>query len=264
MPTIAIGDGSLHVETDGRGPPLLLISGLGGLASFWSAQVDAFARDFTVVRYDHRGCGRSASGRVDHSIDQMLEDALGIMDALKLENASILGHSTGGTIAQRLATRHPARVSRLVLSASWAQADAHFERLLSLRLAVLQGLGVEAHLRLSTLLLHPPWYVRDHHDALAARETAAARTAEPATIAARMRAIAAFDGAEELDLIAAPTLVVVAADDVLTPPHHAELLASRIRRARLSILPRGGHYAPVTAAAEFRAAVLPFLTARDA
>ena len=59
MPFAAVSDGELSYERTGSGPPLLLITGLGGLGSFWRNQVELFRERFTVVTFDQRGTGRS-------------------------------------------------------------------------------------------------------------------------------------------------------------------------------------------------------------
>src|SRR5579885_195546 len=133
MPKAPIRDGELHYEICGRGPPLVLASGLGGLASFWDGQLCDLARSFQVITFDHRGSGRSSKSPPPYSIDGMVQDVVDLIDHLKSETVFYVGHSTGGAIGQRLAARHPARLSGLVLSATWTHADPYFRRLFTLR-----------------------------------------------------------------------------------------------------------------------------------
>jgi aminoacrylate hydrolase len=103
MPRILIGDGHLYYERQGGGFPVLFVSGLGGFASFWQDQAAAFSRKFDVITHDHRGVGQSDPTRSGFTVDRMAADVIGLMDALEIERAHVVGHSTGGAIAQILA-----------------------------------------------------------------------------------------------------------------------------------------------------------------
>jgi aminoacrylate hydrolase len=116
MPRISIGDGSLYYERHGAGFPVLMISGLGGLASFWHEQVASFSRRYEVITHDSRGVGESDPIRGGYTVDRMAGDVIALMDRLEIERAHVLGHSTGGAIAQTLAVEHPKRLASIVLS----------------------------------------------------------------------------------------------------------------------------------------------------
>ena len=90
---------------------MLFVSGLAGFASFWQDQVPAFARRFEVITFDHRGIGQSDQARHGWSVERLAADVIGLMDALRIKRAHIVGHSTGGAIAQVLAIEHPARLA---------------------------------------------------------------------------------------------------------------------------------------------------------
>jgi pimeloyl-ACP methyl ester carboxylesterase len=141
MPRIVIGDGALYYERQGVGFPVMLVSGLAGFASFWHDQAVAFAKNFDVITHDHRGIGQSDLTRSGFTVDRMAADVIGLMDALEIERAHIVGHSTGGAIAQILAVEHPKRLASVVLSATWTKPDAYFRRLFALRKDILLRLG---------------------------------------------------------------------------------------------------------------------------
>jgi len=148
--------GRLAYEEAGTGPPLLLVSGLGGLASFWRGFAQACSARFRVVTYDHRGVGRSSPLAGATSIADMAADLLALLDHLGIAATSLVGHSTGGAIAQHLAIHHPGRLSRLVLSATFARPCPYFQRLFEGRLEILDRLGLEAYRRHAALLLNAP------------------------------------------------------------------------------------------------------------
>ncbi|WP_066469511.1 alpha/beta fold hydrolase [Bosea sp. WAO] len=254
--------GALAYTVRGEGPALVLISGLGGLASFWSAFAEVCAPYFRVVTYDHRGVGRSSPLEGPTSITAMREDLIGLLDHLGIASAAILGHSTGGAIAQSLALSHPGRVSRLVLSATFARPCAYMRRLFAGRIELLDQLGIDAYRRHAVTLLNAPYWL-DANDAIvdAELQAAAARSkpTDAAVVRERMLAVLGHDAQDQLAQIAASTRVVVAADDIVTPAYLSQRLADAIPQAELRLLPRGGHYAMRAEPALYREAVLDFL-----
>lgn len=262
MPRITIGDCQIHYERQGAGFPVLLVSGLGGVAAYWKDQVPALAARFETIAYDHRGIGQSDHVRTSYTVDGMAEDAIRLLDALGIERAHILGHSTGGAIAQILCLEHPQRVASAVIAASWTKADPYFRRLFALRRDILVRLGPAAYLQSATLCLFPPAWITRQNELLRQLEAQALATfSHPDITASRIDAILAFDRTAELGRIRRPVLVVGAEDDTVTPAYFSEELARRIPGAELKMFARGGHCFTVTAAREFNQAVLPFLHA---
>lgn len=263
MPRLSIGDAELYYEEHGDGPPLLLVAGLSGLGSFWSHQVGDLARDFRVIVHDHRGTGQSTPSRIRYSVDQMTEDVRRLMDGLGLDAAHVAGHSTGGAIGQTLAQDDPSRVRSLVLSATWAGPDAFFRRAFAVRKEILLRLGPAWYQQLSSLFLYPPGWISANDAALTTQEAAAAAHPTPDDIlASRMDAIVRFDRRARLGEIRAPTLVIVADDDMITPRFYSEELAAGIPGARLVVLPDGGHFVPRVHPEAYTRAVGDFLRAQ--
>jgi aminoacrylate hydrolase len=263
MPTVSIGDADIYYEEAGKGPALMLVPGLSGLGSFWTQQVREFSRDFRVVIHDHRGTGQSTHSRIRYSVEQMAGDVLRLMDKLGIAAAHLVGHSTGGAIGQVIAQDHPERLQSLVLSATWAGRDPFFRRLFESRKEVLLNLGVEAYLRASVLFLAPPWWVSANDAAIAESHRQAIKAAAPVEVmASRIDAIVAFDRRARLGEIRTPTLVIVAADDTITPPFYSDELAERIPGAKLVVLEGGGHFVPQIMPEPYNAAVGAFLRAQ--
>ena len=260
MPRISIGDCALYYERHGMGFPVLFVSGLGGFASFWQDQVAAFAKRFEVVTFDHRGFGESDPSRIGYTVERMAADVVGLMDALGIKRGHVVGHSTGGAIAQTIAIEHPNRLASVVLSATWTKTDAYFRRLFGLRKEVLQRLGASVYVQASTLFLYPSWWIARNNERLRQTEAQNLAAFAPAEIvAARIDAMLAFDRTSELGRIKAPTLVIGAEDDIVTPAYYAEELARLIPGAEIKLFPRGGHFLNQVRSREFNNAVLPFL-----
>ena len=147
MPKAPVADGEIYYETHGRGVPVLLVSGLGGVASYWVPNIPTFAQKFQVVVHDHRGTGQSTRSRIRYSVDQMTNDLVAVMDHMGIEKAHLVGHSTGGAIGQTMAIVHPDRLLSLVIYASWTKADPFSRRVFEARRALLTEVGVSAYWR---------------------------------------------------------------------------------------------------------------------
>ena len=259
MPLMTLNDGeSLHYETHGDGPPLLLVTGLSGTAAFWAQHVDALAERFMLILHDHRGTGRSSHSQIDYSVDQMAGDALQLIDHLGLERVNFTGHSTGGAIGQVLAIEHPERLEKAVLSATWAGKDAYFDLFFSWRRHLLTEVGREDYLRSILFAAKPPAWYRDHPEELAAMTPAfiEERVPDLHCAASRLDAIMAHERRAQLPQVSAPCLVICARDDIVTPPYLSEELAALIPGAELKLLPDGGHFYPQTRPDDFLEAVI--------
>ena len=241
-------------------PALCLVPGLGGLAAFWSAVAPALSQRFRVVLHDHRGTGESTPSRITYSIGQMADDLCQVLAALGIGRTSIVGHSTGGAIAQTIALDQPERVRALVLSSTWAGPDPYFTALFRLRIEVLRRIGPGAYSRFGALLLKPPADIARNPEELAVSdEQAVARLHDTEIVASRIEALLAHDRRGDLEGIAQPALITCACDDHVTPPHMSEELARLIRNAHLSTCAEGGHFLPQTRPERFLQTIMPFL-----
>jgi aminoacrylate hydrolase len=265
MPLVSIGTAELHTEISGDGPPLLLVAGLGGKGSFWSAQIPHLQRHFRVITHDHRGTGGSSRSAIVYSAGQMADDLIRLMDALRIERAHLCGHSTGGAVGQHVALRYPDRLGRLVLSGSWCGPDALFVETFRLRRQVLITCGPQAYYMLGTLLAAPAEWTRERFASF--EDHVAPRIADFPGLEielSRLSAVMSHDLRSEVHRIAARTLVLGAQDDQLTPPGFQRELAERIPAARLQVFDSGGHFFPITRAAEYNEHVLHFLSQESA
>jgi aminoacrylate hydrolase len=260
MPFASVRGEAFHYEISGSGPALLLVTGLAGVASYWDPNIGALAERYTVIRYDHRGTGRSVRSEGAYSIEQLTEDLVGLLDVIGQEQVMLLGHSTGGAIGQVLAARHAKRVSRMVLYGSWATLCAQMALCMELRLKLLRAYGPEGYHRASPIFLYPPRYVSENWPLIEEGLAQSVAQSTTATILeARVKAVTAFDSTAYLPDIACPTLVLVARDDILTPLESSEELAKGIGGAMLQVLPWGAHAASVCEPEGFHRAVRSFL-----
>lgn len=222
--------------------PVALVAGMGGTASFWGPQREALSPLAPVLSYDQRGTGGTERVAVA-SIEQLADDFVALLDALRIESVHFIGHSTGGAIGMSVAARHPGRLRSMLLYASVHRADEYRRRVWGHRKSVLQHMGPLAYAQTTSLFFYPPDYIAQNSDALRQVE---ARSAEqeisaPEIMASRIDAILNFDTAAQLPDVQVPTLVTCARDDLLTPLYFSREIASLIPGSRLQVVDWGGH-----------------------
>ena len=267
MPKVNSGGVDIDYEIlnpEAKGLPVIFISGLGGVRSGWTSQLDDFTRRGPVVLHDHRGTGASAKPLGVYSVPLMASDVIAIMDDAGIERAHLVGGSTGGAIIQVMCIDHPQRVQSAVLSGSWARSDHFFKRQFEMRKRVLHEMGPDALTRFASYALHSPEYFTENFEAIRQKEDEAIRNSPPVDVLSeRIDAIMAHDQMDRLGQIAAPTLVVVAMDDFVTPPYYSDQLSAGIPGAELKVFDKGGHFVYIARAGEFNAAVLDFIARHE-
>jgi aminoacrylate hydrolase len=260
MPQAKVPGATIHYEIVGEGDPVALVAGLGGAASYWAPNVGAFARDHSVLLHDHRGTGQSSRCEMEYSVELMADDLLRVLDDAGIEKIHLVGHSTGGAIGQVLGAIAPDRIASLVLYASWAAIDGQMEWCLETRRDILRALGPAAYHKSTPLFLYPPYFVRDNKELLRDEARSAAIATPPASILeARVTGIMNFDGTRYLERIVCPTMVLVADDDILTPPYLSQAIARGVAGAQLVRVERGGHAYSRVHPEAFNNTVLGFL-----
>lgn len=222
----------LYYEAHGPadGEPLILSPGLGGSAHYWDANLDAFSERFRVILYDHRGTGRSDRALPDNvTVDSMAQDLIGLLDALTIDRAHVVGHALGGLIGMALALHAPKRIGRLMTINAWARLEPHTGRCFDARLTLLRAGGAEAYAASQSIFLYPADWIAEHEEQVAA--TVAETVAHfPATesLVKRIAAARAFDMLDRVGEIVAPLLAVNAHDDVLVPSIASTRIVDRL------------------------------------
>lgn len=244
MPKVRVGDITMHYLEMGAGEPLVLIMGLGADHLAWSFQLRTLAERHRVVAFDNRGAGQTDAPDHPYTTAMMAADTLGLMDALAIDRAHVVGVSMGGMIAQELALAAPDRVSSLHLGCTLARPDAHLRALLEAWRGVRASLPLEQALRALVLWLFAPRTWDERAEFVEIMLQTAFANPSPQSLTGFRRqaeAIAGHDTVTRLDAVRCPTLVSVAEDDLLLPPRFSHELAERIPGAVLRLLPAAGH-----------------------
>ena len=193
----------------------------------------------------------------------MAQDARSLMDHLGLQSAAWLGHSTGAAIGVDLAIDTPQQISRIVINSSTTHGDIYRRKVFEVRRNLHRHGGPAAYANFTSMLLYPPWWINQNSVLIAAEEASSARNlGEPKVQGSRLDAILNWDRRAEFHRMRVPTLVICAADDILTPLYFSEEFARLIPGARLDTLQTGGHACSRTVPEVFRSCRSPFLNGR--
>jgi 3-oxoadipate enol-lactonase len=245
MPNAEVNGHELHYIREGEGEPLLLIQGLSGNHLHWGEDfLGLLQPHFETIIYDHRGIGRSARTEGPFTIADLADDAAGLLDALDVDSAHVLGISMGGMTAQEFALRHPDRLRTLALGCTYAGGNdsALGDPQIMQRLGELFMTGqVEEAMRFGFEVNVSPDFAQDPANFELVKRIAAELPASLEIMMLQLQAIAGHDTSERLGEIEAPTVVIHGTVDQMLPVSNAHAIASRIPGARLEILEGVGH-----------------------
>jgi 3-oxoadipate enol-lactonase len=245
MPFAKSGDIELSYERVGDGPPLLLIMGMSGTKHHWGEPLlDDLRGDFDTIVYDHRDCGDSTKTGQPFTIADLAKDAAGLLQALDVDSADVMGISMGGMVAQELALAHPERIRSLTLGCTYCGGEG--SRLASeatmRRLAEGMASGDrERAIRTGwEVNVSPSFAARDDIYATFLANGLRYGVAVP-VIMEQMRAITGHDTSTRLPDLALPTLVIHGTLDEMLPVENGHMIAGLIPDARLEIFEDVGH-----------------------
>jgi pimeloyl-ACP methyl ester carboxylesterase len=211
MPVQRVGDIDMYYEFHGAGDPVVLIGGLANDLSESGQLIARLARTNRVLAFDNRGAGRTDKPDIPYSIEMMAEDTAGLMRALGIGAATVLGISMGGKIAMQLTLEHPELVARLILVSTSATARPD-----------------NGPTRMEMLMFLASFLFRGKYP-------------QPAFARERQRqASRVFECIDRLDEIQVPTTIMHGRNDWIAPLRRAEEMRQGIARSQLVTF-RGGH-----------------------
>jgi pimeloyl-ACP methyl ester carboxylesterase len=241
---VQIGPRRVSYQRRGSGDPLLLIHGMAGHHRLWGEDLlDALARSFDVITYDHRGIGESEDDGGYFSIADLADDAVGLLDALGIARTNLLGFSMGGMVAQEIAIRHGGRVLAQVLAATYAggrgsslEAPGPMLMLAGMRTGDLDATvraGYEAN-------LSPAYTAQEaHYEPFKAMSLS---VSVPIPVVLRQaQAVFGHDASARLVGVIVPTLVVHGTADQMLDVRNATQIAELLPNASLHTIAEAGH-----------------------
>ncbi len=258
---VAVGDIDVAYQVFGEGDPLLLIMGYSGTMDLWAPEViKELASKYQVIIFDNRGMGKTTASDKEFTIELFADDTRGLLDALGIERAYVLGWSLGTYIAQELTLRYPDRIEKLILYAG----DCGGKEAIYPGPEIMDALGdtsASSRERGEKLLatLFPEKWLKEHPDPRTyfPRVT---ETSSPENIKRQYQSWQNWKGSySRLAKITQPTLLITGVEDVNTPWQNSLMLIDLIPGAWLVQLEGGGHGVMYQYPKKFSRIVLTFL-----
>ncbi|UCH32616.1 MAG: alpha/beta fold hydrolase [Candidatus Bathyarchaeota archaeon] len=246
MPKVKVNDIRIYHELHGDGHPLLMIMGLSANLNWWDTRlIEALSSKFTLVMYDNRGAGRTNTSDKEHTIRLYADDAVGLMNALRIDKAHVLGFSMGGMIAQELTLNYPHKVGKLVLCSTHcggANSVQPSQEILEMLTADIAGLSAMEVAKMTLHLLLTTNFIEENPDIVdLIIERLIQHPISRASYMCQLNAVMRFDTFERLPKIKNPTLILQGQEDVLVPSTNGSILAKAIPDAKLIIYENSAH-----------------------
>ena len=265
MPKETVKDLEIYYHIQGRGEPLVMIQGVTMDCSYWINQIPVLSEQYRLIVLDNRGVGLTGTSEPPYTTAQMADDLAGLLTALEIPSAHVLGFALGGCVAQHFALKYPVRVKSLILAATSAcpAVEAPRSMYIGSRLQKLADLGIDAETRTSMMVpwvLTPKFFEDPVNVKMVVKLTqAVTRQQTIKGLAGQIDAGLSHDTRKDLGEIKAPTLVLVAKEDLILPVQLSEGLAAAIPGAELKVLPRVGHLSFYEEPDLFNQAVMEFV-----
>jgi len=260
MPEEAAGPPTeLKCRTEGSGPAVVLLHGVGGNHTVWNEVIPGLAKQFLVLAPDLRGHGRTRAPTDSHfTFAEMVGDLVRLLDDQGVSAAHLVGLSGGALLALRTTLDRPERVKSLTMVSGAAYTDSHTRAVAERWSETYAKEGPDRFaLRLLKDLYYPDWIEANLDFADAVREQVKHQDFTPAVRWAKSMGV--FDERNRIANVARPTLIVQAMDDAVVDASHGRILRQSIPGAKIRILAETGHIVPVERPQELLEAVASFL-----
>jgi pimeloyl-ACP methyl ester carboxylesterase len=264
---VHVGDIDIAYKIFGKGDPFLLISGSGNVMDVWpSSMLQELSSNHTVILFDNRGVGNTTSGIKPFSIEQFANDTVGLLDALKIQTADVLGFSMASFIAQEIALMHPEKVNRLILygaSCGGQESIPQSPEVVKALSDFVNNRTQDVEMFLSVTF--PSEWIKAHPDYL---ETIpkSAEIVPSATLVKQFNAVEKWldtnwsGVCSQLSNISKPTLIITGTEDIAVPAANSIILAQKIPGAWLVQIKNAGHGLMYQYPEEFSSILLTFLS----
>ena len=240
-------------------PWVTMSNSLATTHRMWDAQMDAFTKQYRVLRYDKRGHGETDVAPGPYSFELLADDVLSLLDALQVTRTHFVGLSMGGMTGMTMAMRKPSVLRTLVLCDTTSKDPLGDPALWQQRIdAVRTGGSMEALVESTLARFLTPDTVKTRPEVADAVRTMVRNTPIDGYIAC-CQAIAKLDLTDQLPGITIPTMIVVGADDPATTVEMARTIHQRIAGSELVILKNAAHLSNLEQVDAFNEAVLGFL-----
>lgn len=251
--------GKLNFVRQGRGPVIVLSHALGCDLTMWDETAAQLTPGYTVLRYDHRGHGKSDIVPGPFGIEDMADDAAALIASQLDGPVHFVGISMGGMVAQQIAVRHPHLVTSIVVANSSSYYDDTARGMWRARIEAVLNQGVGAIADGAMQRWFTPGFRQDAQGAArVASLRAVLEATDPKSYAAACAAVSRIDFRTTNPLVACPALVIAGMRDEATPLAMSEAICQAISGAELATIDTA-HLSAVEKPAEFAGLVAGFI-----
>jgi len=248
----------LNCTVQGSGPWVVMSHSLACDLHMWDEQAALLANDYTVLRFDTRGHGKSDAPALAYTLEMLAVDTKGLLDALGIKSCHWVGLSMGGMIGQAFALRYPGVFKTLVLADTTSRYPPEAKELWDGRIATVNEKGMEPLVE-GTLAR---WFTdgfRATHREVCNRVAGMIRATPVPGFAGCCHAIPTIDFTSRLKEIRCPTLVIVGEQDTGTPVEMAREIHAAIPASELVVIPSAAHLSNLEQPEAFNRALTGFL-----
>ena len=243
---VKVNDINMYYEVHGDGFPIVMISGLASHVDWWAPDfLGGMSKKFKAIIFDNRGAGRTDKPDVEYSIKMFADDTVGLMDALNIKKAHVLGASMGGMIAQELVLNYPERVEKLVLCCTHCGGGRNIlssPEVMEILMKGAEGMTPEEGAELMISLIFTEDFIKNNHDVIErTRENILKEPIPEFSYQRQIAAVMKFNAGRRLKKVNTPTLIIQGKMDVLVPLKNAEVLAKLIPGAKSVLLDNTAH-----------------------
>ena len=241
---VKVGDIEIAYKTMGTGEPMILVMGLTGTMDAWNPKVlENLSKNYQVTIFDNRGMGLTTSTGKDYTMETLADDTAGLMDALAINKAYVLGWSMGTYVSEELVLKYPDKVNKLILYAGdCGTPGIVFAPTKEVMDDLMDDSGTEKEQGQKKMkLLFPDKWLADHTDIFEYFPKITEETT-PENMTLQFSASDGWKGTcDRIQNIKTPTLLVTGTDDILTPPANSQYLSQKISDSWLVRFPDSGH-----------------------
>ncbi len=263
MPIVKSGGAEIHyVERGSGGQSVVLAHSYLVDHRQFEEQIAALEKSYRVIAYDHRDHGSSSRATAPYTLDDLVDDAVAVIEQTGAQPCHFVGLSTGGFVGLRLALHHRRLLRSLVLMDTSAESEPMYKRMkYKAMFLALRGLGVSPVIGTAMRAMFGHTTRKDPEQAAMLgvwRERIKAN--DPMALVRFGNAIFGRDDVlSQLKSLDIPTLIVVGEEDAALPPALSQHMSQAIPGARLEIIANAGHLSTIENPVAVNAVLVPFV-----
>ncbi|MDR0831496.1 MAG: alpha/beta hydrolase [Bacillales bacterium] len=258
---------NIFYDIKGKGKPFIILNGIMMSTKSWEVFVNSFSNNNMFIRVDFIDQGQSDKALITYDQDTQAELVKALLDYLTLDKVSVVGISYGGEVALHFAVNYPERLDRLVLFNTTAKTSAWLKDIGEGWIITSRTLDPMAYYYQTIPVIYSPHFYQKRLDWMRRREETLKPTfSNPVFLKAMerlTRSSESHDLLNRINEIVAPTLIVTAEEDYLTPTPEQKVLKDLIPNSFIVSLPKTGHASMYETPLIFASLVLGFINTKD-